>query len=567
MTTIVTRTGKGTSLSWVEADANFTNLNTYKLETTNNLSDLDSALLSRANLGIGNVDNTSDLNKPISTATQTALNLKADTTTVVTKDSIYVNVKDHGVVGDGSTDDTAAINAINITATATGKTLFFPAGTYIASNIPAISKMNWLGEGPINTILKLKNGTNADFITSSSNVIDDVSIAGIQFHGNSQNNTTGDTLILKGVRATLSNIIVSYSAGTAIITDWDNTEAERALSFLSAFDHVLIYKPQKHGWVHKGPSDCHFNNIEIVDAGLLTNNTYYGLYLVSSGGSFGSGRFTNVHNWNTSGATNVAITGVFVESNGNNFVNCHFEGSTLPLNITGVGNTFLSCSYYAPRGAYAVNIASTAVGTVLNGSLGISTFGTNYAGVFLAGSSCIVDVTNLGSGCINGVVDFSASTGKNSVRALGYQASGTFMLGTPHVSDDVLIQVSGISNALYKQDAEIPWTVYTPTVTSSVGALGSATGTGRYQKLGKTVHFRATATITTNGTGSGAINITLPFTAVATASCVGRENFAGKMLQGTIYGGTAVCTVFNYDNTYSAANNYVLLISGTYEVA
>ena len=34
MTTIVTRTGKGTSLSWVEADANFTNLNTDKLEAS-----------------------------------------------------------------------------------------------------------------------------------------------------------------------------------------------------------------------------------------------------------------------------------------------------------------------------------------------------------------------------------------------------------------------------------------------------------------------------------------------------------------------------------------------------
>src|SRR5690606_26100238 len=31
-------------------------------------------------VGLGNVDNTSDANKPVSTATQTALNTKADTT-------------------------------------------------------------------------------------------------------------------------------------------------------------------------------------------------------------------------------------------------------------------------------------------------------------------------------------------------------------------------------------------------------------------------------------------------------------------------------------------------------
>ena len=35
---------------------------------------------SKSDVGLGNVDNTSDLNKPISTATQTALDLKADIT-------------------------------------------------------------------------------------------------------------------------------------------------------------------------------------------------------------------------------------------------------------------------------------------------------------------------------------------------------------------------------------------------------------------------------------------------------------------------------------------------------
>lgn len=43
----------------------------------NNLSDLTNASTARTNLSLGNVNNTSDANKPISTATQTALNLGA----------------------------------------------------------------------------------------------------------------------------------------------------------------------------------------------------------------------------------------------------------------------------------------------------------------------------------------------------------------------------------------------------------------------------------------------------------------------------------------------------------
>ena len=40
--------------------------------------------VSKTDVGLGNVDNTSDLNKPISTATQTALDSKVDNSRVLT---------------------------------------------------------------------------------------------------------------------------------------------------------------------------------------------------------------------------------------------------------------------------------------------------------------------------------------------------------------------------------------------------------------------------------------------------------------------------------------------------
>lgn len=91
MTTIVTRSGKGSSLSWSEVDSNFTNLNTDKAETS--VVDLKAPLASptftgtvsgitSTMVGLGNVDNTSDATKNAATATLTNKTIAASTNTV-----------------------------------------------------------------------------------------------------------------------------------------------------------------------------------------------------------------------------------------------------------------------------------------------------------------------------------------------------------------------------------------------------------------------------------------------------------------------------------------------------
>jgi uncharacterized ubiquitin-like protein YukD len=80
--------------------------------------------LNKTAVGLANVDNTSDANKPVSTATQTALNLKENTITATTSADYYRGDKtfatlNKSAVGLGNVDNTSDANKPVSTATQT----------------------------------------------------------------------------------------------------------------------------------------------------------------------------------------------------------------------------------------------------------------------------------------------------------------------------------------------------------------------------------------------------------------------------------------------------------------
>lgn len=80
----------------------------------------------------------------------------------------YVNVLDYGAMGNGTADDTSAIQAaINASA---GSTVYFPKGTYLVSNIGGLNYAGTrlVGESKYTSVISVKSGTTGSIISNTN---------------------------------------------------------------------------------------------------------------------------------------------------------------------------------------------------------------------------------------------------------------------------------------------------------------------------------------------------------------------------------------------------------------
>jgi hypothetical protein len=97
---------------------------------------------------------------------------------------LFFNVKDpaYGATGDGSTDDTAAIQAAENAADDNGGTLYFPPGTYnITAALAIDGNVNMVGAGTDATYLSLNSAANADLLALAAATKGLQKISGISF--------------------------------------------------------------------------------------------------------------------------------------------------------------------------------------------------------------------------------------------------------------------------------------------------------------------------------------------------------------------------------------------------
>jgi len=277
----------------------------------------------------------------------------------------FVSVKDFGAVGDGVTDDTAAINAAIVYANSKGGgTVFFPSGIYrVKASVQYLPGVDLIGESMGNTTLKWHPDTNTagSILDTSNQYLNRARFENLRFTKDAgiTANTTG---ILGG--STLAN----YNSAVAC---FENLH----------FDGLTYGIRGNAEPTGVGLFDCYFKNI-------WCSECFFGLWLFGSGNRVEHPRMTLCDHGialdylNGESFDGHTVTGgIFVQNtydigvlsvNGirpTKFIGCWYETSTAGvINIVNPGTRvmnldFIGCMLSTSSTVSLFNVAN-AVGTV-----------------------------------------------------------------------------------------------------------------------------------------------------------------------------------------------------------
>lgn len=116
--------------------------------------------------------------------------------TFVFRNRVAVNVKDYGAVGDGSTNDTAAIAAAIAALPSTNAALYFPGGTYLTDTVSITSKVGLtvFGDGYGSSRIKHRSGAGQVINCDSTNSY--VVIRDLAFDGHGTTRAAGQHAVV-----------------------------------------------------------------------------------------------------------------------------------------------------------------------------------------------------------------------------------------------------------------------------------------------------------------------------------------------------------------------------------
>lgn len=543
-----------------------------------------------------------------------------------------VTVKWYGAKGDGTTNDSAAIQAaVSALLTAGGGRLYVPGSTgdYICNSGITIdatlasslsrygAALTIYGDGPSRSCIKSTTISSPMFLYIG-NLLHNEShfrIENIRLAGN-----TGAPVASS----------VGLSMSSAAWTTFDRCDIEGFDAGVSAtdIDQVAFYNCNIRfnlrgivcttGIPITSPNSWTFVNT------LIAGNSTYGIYVKNAnsftfvGGSIQyNGRIGVAGGW-----------GVYLDEVGDGYGNALFSGTAFEGN--GGAGDFLSTQTANPAVitfnsvgfTRTANASATAVtGAVNNGSglirltmpstalysTGQVLYVSGVGGVTAANGQwtvTVIDATHidLQGSAFAGVYTSGGSAtyygfGTYQLYADGTNANAVYNLSgclfrsfAPYVPSGARPSI-GLANANAKirddgtnyfqnsvekltyteaqkiSDDGAAWTAYTPTV-SAAGGTFTATATGRYKRVGKTVFFENVITTTAyTATPTAPLTTTLPLVAASTSIAAALNMTTVINSTGLIATGLSTCRIWKDGVFPITANSQQLAVSGSYETA
>lgn len=303
--------------------------------------------------------------------------------TVHQKFQEMVSVKDFGAVGDGVTDDTAAIQAaINAVAANGGGSIFFPEGTYLLSSELTITTagITLFGANRLSSILQ-QNTTSAKILNITANF---TNVSSLSFIYTITPIAGGTAIYCAGSYCTFDDFLIRssyigmhYQTGVAgKITNFDILDYEVNGILIESLNDIFISKFILNAGDTTRGSLGGIRLINKAEAVVVTDgDIILGKYsMTTAAATFSIGvrpaynNFTNVFFdssvegvvldkiietefigcWFSNGRSGTGFAGCgVIETNGLNFIGCRFfncGGTGCSVTATAVNTTFVACS-------------------------------------------------------------------------------------------------------------------------------------------------------------------------------------------------------------------------------
>ncbi|WP_019652270.1 glycosyl hydrolase family 28-related protein [Variovorax atrisoli] len=486
-----------------------------------------------------------------------------------------LSVKDFGAVGNGVADDTTALQAAINAANASGKVVYLPAGIYRTTSVLSVTKgIRITGDGasPYNPQIGTVGGGSWLHFDHMGNGI---------YVLQSGNFTSGVRFDNFGTRRTQPAPAPGWTP-TAYDYDIvvDNSDVDIS-------DFVLL-NPAK--------------GIKLINgnAGRLMINRLRGQPLMTGiriEECFDVVHFNQIHFWPFWQIDSRVTDYTLINSNAFEFFRCD---NPLLSNIftilykagiyIGQGTTGTVSKMHLVNGDFDAGTYGIWVGAASNGATGQFNNVTsepkpgiaNTYGIYVEGSNALLDFGLVGlNNTRNNAVRVNGSNNElrfASLTVKGYDLGAQNFPAIEALNSNIvrfaqtpyIINGGGSGGRFAEATGAIyspEWRSFAPSVTPSSGTI-SAFGTvsGRFMRHGNSCKVAVDISITTNGTGAGAINVQLPVTAQFQATGAGRDvNVGGNMLSFNFNGNTG--GILKYDNSYPAANGSRLVATGEYPIS